>query len=250
MPRLPPHPLWLLLAAGGAVDLDTVFFDGVEAERSYDYDLGREVLDVASSGLPHHKFDVSFEPGVPVAFSTTLPRPEDYVQRGVAFGGRPLPDGPIGVAVNGVAIYAYDTNLTKRDGCFGHKIDGAYVYVEAFPCLFGDDRNHYHSVKEAAYIGFGTSIRPDGTAAADPRSRFFRSGVIGVMNDGFPLFGPLDENGHTHQGLDECGGKYDNEGEYAYYASLATALHDRVLRSGLRGDASASHQRRRGPRHK
>ena len=27
--------------------------------------------------------------------------------------GRPLPDGPIGVAVNGVAIYAYSTNLTK-----------------------------------------------------------------------------------------------------------------------------------------
>jgi hypothetical protein len=221
MPRLPPHPLWLLLAACGAVDLDTVFFDGVEAERSYDYDLGREVLDVASTGLPHHKFDVSFEPGVPIKFSTTLPLPEDYVQRGVAFGGRPLPDGPIGVAVNGVAIYAYDTNLTKRDGCFGHKIDGAYVYVEAFPCLFGDDRNHYHTVREAAYIGFGTSIRPDGTAAADPRSRHFRSGVIGVMNDGFPLFGPLDEHGNVHQGLDECGGRYNEDGEYAYYASLA-----------------------------
>ena len=192
-------PLWLLLAAAKAVDLDTVFFDGVEAERSYDYDLQREVLDVTSSGLPHHKFDVSFEPGVPVAFSTTLPLPEDYVQRGVAFGGRPLTDGvPIGVAVNGVAIYAYNTNLTRRDGCFGHKIDGAYVYVEAFPCLYGDDRNEYHTVKEAAYIGFGTSVRPDGTAAADPRSRHFRSGVIGVMNDGFPLFGPLDENGNVH----------------------------------------------------
>ena len=87
MGGLPPHPLIWLLAACGAVDLDTVFFDGVEAERSYDYDLGRDILDVASTGLPHHKFDVSFEPGVPVAFSTTLPLPEDYVQRGVACGG-------------------------------------------------------------------------------------------------------------------------------------------------------------------
>ena len=168
-------PLWLLLAACGAVDLDTVFFDGVDAERSYDYDLGRDVLDVTSSGLPQHRFDVSFEPGVPVAFTATLPLPEDYVQRGVAFGGRPLPDGPIGVAVNGVAIHAYTTNLTKRDGCFGHFIKGAYAYVEAFPCLYGDDRNEYHTVREAAFIGFGTSVRPDGTAAADPRSRFFRS---------------------------------------------------------------------------
>ena len=55
---LKPRPLIWLLAACGAVDLDTVFFDGVEAERSYDYDLQREVLDVTSSGLPHHKFDV------------------------------------------------------------------------------------------------------------------------------------------------------------------------------------------------
>ena len=66
------------------------FFDGVDAERSYDYDLGRDVLDVTSSGLPQHRFDVSFEPGVPVAFTAMLPKPEDYVQRGVAFGGRPL----------------------------------------------------------------------------------------------------------------------------------------------------------------
>ena len=110
MPSCLP-PLWLLLAACGAVDLDTVFFDGVEAERPR-LRLGGEFFGV--TGLPHHKFDVSFEPGVPIAFSTTLPRPEDYVQRGVAFGGRPLPDGPIGVAVNGVAIYAYNTNLTNE----------------------------------------------------------------------------------------------------------------------------------------
>ena len=57
---LPLHHLIWLLAACGAVDLDTVFFDGVEAERSYDYDLQREVLDVAATGLPHHKFDLSF----------------------------------------------------------------------------------------------------------------------------------------------------------------------------------------------
>ena len=144
---LPPHPLWLAGRRLWSRRPRHGLLRWCGSGALLRLRPGREVLDVTSTGLPHHKFDVSFEPGVPIAFSTTLPLPEDYVQRGVAFGGRPLPDGPIGVAVNGVAIYAYNTNLTKRDGCFGHKIDGAYVYVEAFPCLYGDDRNEYHTVQ-------------------------------------------------------------------------------------------------------
>lgn len=214
---LPPR--LLLLAAARAIDLEGIFFDNVIAERGFDYDLGREVLEVSSSGLPQHAYDASFQPGVPVTFTATLQRPEDYVQRGVAFGGRPLTEGAIGVASNGVPIYAYSTNATKRDGCFGHKVGNAYAYREAFPCLYGDDRAVYHGIREAAFIGFGTSVRPDGTAAADPRSPHFRSGIIGVMNDGFALYGPLDEHGNEHDGLDECGGKYVH-GAYAYYTSL------------------------------
>ena len=146
--------------------------------------------------------------------------------------------------MNGVAIYA-TTNLTKRDGCFGHRIDGAYVYVEAFPCLFGDDRNHYHTVRRRPTLAL--ALLSDRTGPPPRIPQHFRSGVIGVMNDGFPLFGPLDEHGHIHEGLDECGGRYNEDGAYAYYASLAPPC-DRVLRSRLRGDSARTDEGRRAPR--
>ena len=43
--------------------------------------------------------------------------------------------------------------------------------------------------------------------------------VVGVMFDGFPLYGPLDGRGRPHADLDECNGKYDAHGDYGYYAT-------------------------------
>ena len=203
MVGLPPHhSLWLLLAAAcGAVDLDTVFFDGVVAERSYDYDLQRDVLGVASTGLPHHKFDVSFEPGVPIKFTTTLPRPEDYVQRGVAFGGRPLTEGAIGVAVNGVAAGAGlsiaisgDLVLAARSAMFtsaytaaGLSPDGSSTYF--MPRLIGLRRsqelmltNRRLNADEAVEWGLINRVVADDDlmAEAEALARNLASGATGA----------------------------------------------------------------------
>jgi len=47
------------------------------------------------------------------------------------------------------------------------------------------------------------------------------SPIIGVALDGFPIYGPIDENGRqlTSRELDECHGRFTAMGEYRYHAT-------------------------------
>ena len=41
--------------------------------------------------------------------------------------------------------------------------------------------------------------------------------VVGFALDGYPIYSPFDEDGEEHTGLDSCGGKYTDDGSYAYF---------------------------------
>ena len=230
----------LLVVPACALDFPSHFLRDadVAVEQLVDYDANAEFLEISSAtGLPLHRYDASFG-AHPYDAVVALPGdPAAYRQRGFHFGGADLPAaGPIGYAVNGVPIVPYydgdGANAVEpppggapadRDGCWGFRdpSSGAYVYRIAPPCLYGDDRGTYGSPAAAAHLGFGAAVAPGGTAAARARGRPGAVPLVGVMVDGFPLWGPLDADGNEHGDLDECGGKYDGRGRYAYYATAA-----------------------------
>ncbi|XP_011680342.1 uncharacterized protein LOC105445903 [Strongylocentrotus purpuratus] len=109
-----------------------------------------------------------------------------------------LPMGPVGLALNGVALFnpyavgGTDAVITEEetfDECDGHPtpIDGIYHYHSSPFCVFSDRDN-------------------------------VPSTIIGVALDGFPIYGPNDENGNElyTADLDVCHGRYV-EGKYRYH---------------------------------
>ena len=113
------------------------------------------------------------------------------------------PMGPIGVAVNGVVIY----NNQAAPG------DSIMNEVETFDTLTGHPTNtgsyHYH-------------IEPTSITNND-------SALVGVMLDGFPIYGKKDSDGTTASGLDNCNGHIGvtadfPEGIYHYHITLDTTL--------------------------
>nr|CAB3262657.1 uncharacterized protein LOC100181491 [Phallusia mammillata] len=108
-----------------------------------------------------------------------------------------LPMGTIGMAINGVSIYnpfdskCCDAGLTEAnllDICWGHP-NGRGSY-------------HYHIAPKCLYKNYCSNA----------------SSIIGVAIDGFPIYGPIDEDGTelTKAHLDECNGKETN-GQYRYH---------------------------------
>lgn len=98
--------LALLARSVAAFDYEGAFLEGVAVERLMDYDGDHEFLDVASDGLPRHRYDAAFG-AVAVDLTIDLQKPADYRARGRHFGGAALDGrGPVGVAANGVLIYA------------------------------------------------------------------------------------------------------------------------------------------------
>ncbi|KAJ1461083.1 hypothetical protein M885DRAFT_612256 [Pelagophyceae sp. CCMP2097] len=239
---------------------------GVEVDRYMDYDAGTEYLEIRSNGLPNHRYDERFKAQT---FELTVPVPDVAAARarGQTFGGGAVAaDAPIGVAVNGVPILpSFDAAgndlvlgnpgrpAADRDGCFGFSDDaGAYVYRVSPPCLYGDDRVAYDTLEAAALLGFGEAVQPGASAALSARlAGALRNSpkVVGILADGFVLYGPLDEDGREHDRstLDECGGKFDAAGGYAYYATTMPPFTIACWGPGaqaapLREDQAAAHQ--------
>ena len=274
-----------------SVDYESLFFEDVHVEQLVDYDGGHEFLEVSSSGLPQHRHEGNFESQELVLRINLQGESTAYRDRGVHYGGSSLAaSGPIGVAVNGVPIFPYvdrdgidlvkpppeyrNRSATAHDGCLGFRepMTGAYIYRTAPPCLYGDERGAYASLAATMSLGYGKAISPEEFPATKARQIGAASRgpiLVGVMLDGFPLWGPcesaqktrsreglgdaratsferkgslarvfcslgetrvlsftrhhisrrLDGNGLAHEGLDECNGKYDSLGRYAYYAT-------------------------------
>ncbi|XP_071808823.1 uncharacterized protein [Asterias amurensis] len=110
----------------------------------------------------------------------------------------PLQLGPIGVAINGIPFFNPYTNTGEDavetetfDNCDGHPtMAGVY---------------HYHKQPSSCVFSI---------VEGEPSS------IIGVALDGFPIYGPIDENGNTltSDDLDECHGRYVN-GKYRYHTT-------------------------------
>nr|XP_054773308.1 uncharacterized protein LOC129281390 [Lytechinus pictus] len=108
-----------------------------------------------------------------------------------------LPMGPVGLALNGVALFnpysneGTDAVITEEptfDDCDGHPApNGIYHYHSSPFCVFSDQ---------------------DGVPST----------IIGVALDGFPIYGPNDENGNElySADLDACHGRYV-DGNYRYH---------------------------------
>lgn len=193
------------------LDVASVFWQAyVIVDHLVDYDSGAEYLEVQSNGLPNHGYDERMA--------------ARHVQHTIGLSPPPIKaDSPIGVAANGVEIYPYldatGVDLVRRnrtaDGCFGFTVGDKYVYRTAPPCMYREDV--YTSLEASLRLGYG-----DGVGGVSDRAlrRRTQTRVVGVMFDGRVLHGPLDGNGQPHVGLDECNGKYNDDGVYAYYATL------------------------------
>lgn len=112
------------------------------------------------------------------------------------------PLGPIGMAVNGVALFnqyaagrvPLTTEIISFDRYNGHPAPS----------------NQYHYHFEPLSITSGN-----------------RSGLVGVLLDGFPVYGPDDVGGRTPAGLDECNGHVGAtedapNGVYHYHTTSVT----------------------------
>ena len=141
----------------------------------------------------------------------------------------------VGWAFNGVPFFnplsidsvdpfypPYSFDPEDLDGCLGHpQSDGIYHYHMMPPCLFGSDSN-------------GDQPLPTvGDAATVAVSGFDKKLTqIGFAYDGFPIYGPYDDNGDLHTGLDECNGKKFND-SYAYFSTMTFPYHVGCFGQGL-----------------
>ncbi|XP_071808822.1 uncharacterized protein [Asterias amurensis] len=153
---------------------------------------------ITSNGVPDHVTPEYPRMGNPNDIETQSHLWTVPVNPSVADSNTALPMGPIGVAINGIPLFnpftitGEDAVLTETfDSCDGHP----------------DPKGVYHYHKQPASCVF-TIV--DG----EPSS------IIGVALDGFPIYGPIDENGNTltSDDLDECHGRYVN-GEYRYHTT-------------------------------
>nr|XP_054770766.1 uncharacterized protein LOC129278645 [Lytechinus pictus] len=113
-----------------------------------------------------------------------------------------LPGGPIGIAVNGIAIF----NPWDADGENAVEGEGAEVFdmCDGHP----DQRGTYHYHREPSSCLF--DVNPG-----------VSSPMVGVAFDGFAIYGPVDESGNTltSADLDECHGRYNSDGVYQYHTT-------------------------------
>lgn len=57
------------------------------------------------------------------------------------------------------------------------------------------------------------------TQAFSPLSSSSSPVVLGYALDGHAIYGPYDQHGRLHDGLDNCNGKFLDDGTYAYFAT-------------------------------
>jgi YHYH protein len=140
----------------------------------------------------------------------------------------PMEDDVVGIMTNGVLLDSHKQTWAY-DSCNGHS-DKKHQY-------------HYHippiCFMESMGIAFADTsewwINDEGNATRDyddMAAQFPESGppspVIGFARDGFPIFGPYDDQGmlmrgavfSNDTGLDACNGKEDSAGSYGYYMTV------------------------------
>jgi hypothetical protein len=217
------------------------------------------VMRINSTGIPPHKFiNPTWSPSGGVkeqAYSVDLPMPgtvtanktrsltkQDACNFRATFSTGSIPEKPqdplffpiVGFALNGIPFMSplaapvhldpvfpghTKTGQTgepeKLDGCIGHPQGaGVYHYHMMPPCLFGSDSEGDTPLQKAG------DPRTLGLAGFEKKLT-----VIGFAMDGFPVYGPYDDSGSLHTGLDNCNGKFDAAGDYGYYSTTTFPYH-------------------------
>lgn len=111
--------------------------------------------------------------------------------------------GAVAVAINGVMIF----NPTKQDGIYAEDHD-PYLIGELDTCgghAGRADDYHYHIAPNCILEELGAIDN-----YTDP---------IAYALDGYPIYGYFNSDGTLPSNLDECGGEYDETGNYHYHAS-------------------------------
>ena len=172
---------------------DTVGYQGFVRISNY----SAAMFQISANGIPDH---VTGPFNLPEDSDDVLVQNfEYYIPKNPAVADNPtdLNMGPIGLAINGVAIFSpysaqgTDAVITEErtfDECDGHPSpQGTYHYHGSPICVFEDVEG-------------------------------VPSSVVGVAMDGFPIYGPTDENGNRlfSEDLDDCHGRYVN-GRYRYH---------------------------------
>jgi len=212
--------------------------DAGSTECLVDVDTGAVTLVLLSDGLPDHFYDPLVDGSAPQSWRWDFPiHPKPHhssyyaVVGGVSAGSRRLVEvgDVVGVAVNGVPFRMSPPpsansqppgSVHAADRCLGYvdPTTQGYYYSTAPPCLL------------PALRSLGSGLTRDNLSpnfdllnhlepfAVDASS--FPSAVIGYALDGFPIYGPFDDRGKFHTGLDSCNGKLLREPPYyAYYAT-------------------------------
>lgn len=203
-------------------------------------------LTIRSNGIPNHEMglfpltsDTMFtnqsdnanfvEPQGHVIYLPRFPNITVVNPRSVLVDSTALPDGPIGFALNGVPFLNPFTSdgddATKAssvgysgnfpDLCNGAPVSGNMYGYRTNPICLYDQPVEIESPQmiTGKYYPFG--FDPDNITNPTPGER---SPKLGYALDGFPIYGPFDENGDLPSDLDECNGRYDTSlGNYIYH---------------------------------
>lgn len=155
----------------------------------------RVAINIYSNGIPDH--------------STTLRdrvKEQKYfieLQRFPTLQSQPLnlshvPDAFSGIFLNGILFKHSNNSVQATDDCGGAiDPDGYYFYVDLPTCYLA-------AANEPRQPAPGSTTRPP-------------SVVVGYALDGFPIYSYYDENGELPSDLDECNGRFRQNGQYAYH---------------------------------
>ncbi|XP_071944086.1 uncharacterized protein [Antedon mediterranea] len=117
----------------------------------------------------------------------------------VASESTALNQGPVGISINGIPFYNPWTN-DGQNAVLGERFDDC----DGHPDKRG--RYHYHKMPSSCVFTVEEGVA---------------STIIGVALDGFPIYGPIDEDGSRLRttDLDECHGKHGTDGKYRYHVT-------------------------------
>ena len=148
------------------------------------------------------------------------------IPKATAAPGEPtyFDDDVIGLLANGVVLDSHKATWTY-DSCVGHSdIKHQYHYHIPPLCLLAEMGLSGPDSPEWWINDTGDEVRTYAEMAEQFPASGSPSPVIGFARDGYPIFGPYDESGSlvvaADGDLDECNGKEDGNGNYAYFLSV------------------------------
>lgn len=115
-------------------------------------------------------------------------------------------DTPIGVMLNGVPFYSYQSNIY---GNVMQASSSAYLLMDKCHGLVDEGGDYRYYASPDCLI--------DAVGGEAPQAP---SPLIGYAFDGFPIYGLYTDDGALPTDLDECNGRVGDDGTYRYHTSL------------------------------